>query len=183
MPRKITEVGLQFREKFGYTGKLTKEAMRKELWNEWCKLAMKKRWTTPEHKKELTERKEQRRIKNEERKEQRRIKNEERNKQRRLNGEQYHKYCKNIELVENFYEAQKDDFNGWILHHKLEQMFTASELMKMNIYYNCKPGELMFIRVSEHNSNRKLHYGCRIRDMSKCGRKKCEKMKIFSQNT
>ena len=51
MPRKITEVGLQFREKFGYTGKIAKEAMGKELWNEWCKLAMKKRRTTPEHKK------------------------------------------------------------------------------------------------------------------------------------
>ena len=164
MSRKITEVGLQFREKFGYTGKITRKAMGKELWNEWCKVAMKKRWNTPEHKKELTEIKEQR-------KEQRRIKNEERNKQRRLNGEQYHNYCKNIELVENFYEAQKDDFNGWILHHRLEQMFTSSELMEMGIYYNCKPGELMFIRVSEHNNNFKLHYGCRIRNMSKCGRK------------
>lgn len=165
MPRKITEVGLQFREKFGYTGKIAKEAMGKELWNEWCKLDMKKRWTTPEHKKELAKRKEQRIIETE----QRRI-------ERILNGEQYRHYCKNIELVENFYEAQKDAFKGWILHHKLEQMFTASELIKMNIYYNCKPGELMFIRVSEHNSNRKLHYGYRIRDMSKCGRMK-KKMK------
>ena len=175
MPRKITEVGLQFREKFSYTGKITRKAMGKELWNEWCKVAMNKRRTTPEHKKQLAERKLERRIKT-----------EQINKERRLNGEQYHKYCKNIELVENFYEAQKDDFNGWILHHKLEQMFTASELKEMGIYYKCKPGELMFIRVSEHNSNHKLHYGCRIRDMSKCGRnkKKCEKkMKIFSQNT
>lgn len=179
MSRKITEVGLQFREKFSYTGKITRKAMGKELWNEWCKLAMKKRWTTPEHKKQLAERKE-------ERKEERIIKTEQINKERRLNGYKYHNYCKNIELVENFYEAQKDDFNGWILHHKLEQMFTASELMEMGIYYNCKPGELMFIRVSEHNNNLKLHYGCRIRDMSKCGRKpksvkkKNEKMKIFS---
>lgn len=62
MSRKITEVGLQFREKFGYTGKLTKEAMGKELWNEWCKLAMNKRLTTPEHKKWLSERKEHRRL-------------------------------------------------------------------------------------------------------------------------
>ena len=29
----------------------------------------------------------------------------------------------------------------------------------------------MFIRVSEHNNNLKLHYGCRIRDMTKWGRK------------
>lgn len=100
MSRKITEVGLQFREKFSYTGKITRKAMGKELWNEWCKVAMKKRWTTPEHKKQLAERKEERRIKT-----------EQRNKERILNGEQYHKYCKNIELVENFYEAQKDGFN------------------------------------------------------------------------
>lgn len=165
MPRKITEVGLKFREKFGYTGKITRKAMGKELWNEWCKVAMNKRWTTPEHKKQLAERKEERRIKT-----------EQINKERRLNGYKYHKYCKNIELVENFYEAQKDDFNGWILHHKLEQMFTASELKEMGIYYNCKPGELMFIRVSYHNHNLKLHYGCRISYISRFGRhKKCEK--------
>ena len=31
MGRKITKTGLEFREKFGYTGKLTKECMGKEL--------------------------------------------------------------------------------------------------------------------------------------------------------
>ena len=162
MSRKITEVGLQFREKFGYYGKITRDAMGKELWNEWCKLAVKKRWTTLEHKKELAERKAKRDAEREHRKQ-----------QIYLNGKQYHKYCKNIELVENFYEAKKDAFKCWILlYHKLEQMFTAEELKIMGIYYDCKPGELMFIKVSEHNSNIRLHYVCRIRNKSKCGRRK-----------
>lgn len=165
MSRKMTEVGLQFREKFGYTGKITKEAMGKQLWNEWCKLAMKKRWTTPEHKKELEERKKKREAEREAERE--RIK-----QKRRICGKQYQHYCKNIEQVENFSEAQKDNFEGWILHHKLEQIFTANELKAMGIYFNCKPGELMFIKVSEHNNNIRLHYGCRIRDKSKCGRRK-----------
>lgn len=143
--------------------------MGKELWNEWCKLAVKKRWATPEHKKELAERKAKREAER-----------EKRNKERRINGEHYQHYCKNIKLVENFSEAQKDNFEGWILHHKLEQMFTAKELKAMGIYFNCKPGELMFIKVSEHNNSLRLHYGCRIRDKSKCGRrKKCKKNESF----
>lgn len=159
MPRKISDIGLKFREKFGYFRKLSKECMGKELWNEYCKLVMKERWKSPKHKKELAERKAKR--------EQIKVK---RDVERRLSGKQYQHYCKNIELVENFSEAKKDNFKGWILHHKLEQMFTAEELNAMGIYYDCKPGELMFIKASEHNNNLRLHYGCRIRDKSKCGR-------------
>lgn len=168
MSRKISEVGLQFKEKFSYTGKITKDAMGKELWNEWCKLYSKKRFASLEHKKELAKRKQKREAKRE-------AKREQKKQQRRLNGKQYYHYCKNIEQVENFFEAQKSNFNGWILHHKLEQMFTADELKTMNIYYNCKPGELIFIKASEHNNNFRLHYGCRIRNMSKNGRRKIKK--------
>ena len=106
MPRNCTKFGNDFRQKFNYTGKLTKECMGDKLWNEYYKMLMKERFSSS--------------------------------------------------------------------YHKLEQIFTANELMKMNIYYNCKPGELIFIRINEHNNNTKLHYGCRIRDKSRCGR--CKKI-------
>ena len=161
MPRNCTKFGNYFRQKFNYTGKLTKECMGDKLWNEYYKMLMKEHFSSSEHKQVIEERKRIRKIVREE------------NKKLELHsGKQYKKYCKNPELIENFYEAQKDNFEGWICHHKLEQIFTANELNKMNIYYNCKPGELIFIKINEHNNNTKLHYGCRIRDKSRCGRRK-----------
>lgn len=161
MPRKCTEFGKSFREKFNYTGKLTKERMGPELWNEYNKILSKNRMSSFEHKQDVINK---RIIRNNITKEKVKL--------RRLDGNQYKKYCKTPELIEGFYEAQKDNFENWILHHKLEQMFTADELKAMNIYYDCKPGELMFIKASEHNGNTKLHYGLRIRDKSKSGRPK-----------
>lgn len=160
MPRKISEFGKKFREKFSYYGKLTKECMGKELWNEYYKIWTKKFVTSSEHQTEIAERKIKRSIET--------IK---RRQQREKDGEQYFCYCRDIKEVENFYEAQKENFKGWVLHHKLEQMFTAYELQAMGIYFNCKPGELIFLKVSEHNNNLRLHFGCRIRYMSKNGRK------------
>ena len=153
MPRKITEVGLKFIEKFGYTGKLTKEAMGKELWNEWCKLAMKKRWTTPEHKKELDERKEQRIIK--------RI---ETLKQRKETGAYLKKYCDDYKSIENYEKALADNFKGWHCHHRLETHtsdgerievdIVSAELIALGMYYNRPAEELVLMKIKEH---RRLH--------------------------
>lgn len=159
MPRNCTKFGNDFRQKFNYTGKLTKECMGSKLWNEYYKMLMKERFSSSEHKQVIEERKEKRKAAREQKK-----------AKARFSGEQYKHYCQNYKDIENFYEAQKDNFKGWICHHKLEQIFTSNELVKMNIYYNCKPGELIFIRINDHNNNTKLHYGCRIRDKSKCGR-------------
>ena len=30
------------------------------------------------------------------------------------------------EMIENYYEAQKDDFNGWEIHHRLELRSTGA---------------------------------------------------------
>lgn len=165
MPKSCTKLGNDFRKKFNYYGKLTKDCMGPKLWNEYYKFLSKRKASSVEYKKEATERKIARKAAAEE-------KAKLREAMRRLNGEQYKKYCKTPELIENFYEAQKDNFKNWILHHKLEQMFTASELITMNIYYDCKPGELMFMKVNEHNGNARLHYGIRKRDKTKCGRHK-----------
>ena len=153
MPRKITEVGLQFREKFGYTGKIAKEAMGKELWNEWCKLAMKKRWTTPEHKKELAKIKEQRRIKH-----------IETLKQLKETGAYLKKYCDDYKNIENYYKAAADNFIGWQCHHRLETHtsdgerrlvdITAAELIALGMYYNRPANELILMKMKDH---RRLH--------------------------
>lgn len=70
-------------------------------------------------------------------------------------------YCKNYEEIENYQDAIADNTEMWVCHHKLENIFTRQELIDMGIYYNIKPGELMFIRRSEHRGNIKLHIGCR----------------------
>ena len=153
MPRKITEVGIQFREKFGYTGKITRKAMGKELWNEWCKFAMKKRLTTPEHKKQLAEIKEEKRIKH-----------IETIKQRKETGAYLKKYCDDYENIENYEAAKKDNFVGWQCHHRLQTWtsdgerrlvdISAAELQALGMYYNRQANELILMKIKDH---RRLH--------------------------
>ncbi len=50
MPRNCTKFGNDFRQKFNYTGKLTKECMGDKLWNEYCKMLMKERFSSSYHK-------------------------------------------------------------------------------------------------------------------------------------
>lgn len=63
MGRHLTDFGKRFREKFDYTGKLTKECMGKELWNEYFKMKSKECNASVKHKNDLEERKVKRRIK------------------------------------------------------------------------------------------------------------------------
>lgn len=80
------------------------------------------------------------------------------------------KYCKDFTKIENYDEAVTDTTEMWVCHHKLENIFTLQELVDMGIYYNIKPGELMFIRKSEHQGNAKLHIGCRRKNESQKGK-------------
>lgn len=70
------------------------------------------------------------------------------------------KICKEIEHVENYNQAEQDNFHGWILHHRLEltleneQAHTAEELIRLNMYYDRPYFELIFMKRSEHT---KLH--------------------------
>lgn len=153
MPRKITEVGIQFIEKFGYTGKITRKAMGKELLNEWCKFAMKKMLTTLEHKKQLAERKEEKRIKH-----------IETIKQRKETGAYLKKYCDDYENIENYEAAKKDNFVGWQCHHRLQTWtsdgekrlvdISAAELQALGMYYNRPANELILMKIKDH---RRLH--------------------------
>lgn len=74
----------------------------------------------------------------------------------------YKRYCKDIENVENFEKAKKDNFVGWCCHHRLQTWtsdgkrrdvdITAAELNALDMYYNRPASELIFLTSSEHAS-------------------------------
>ena len=68
-------------------------------------------------------------------------------------------YCDNIENVENYEAAKKDDFKGWQCHHRLELVATGGvcdvdrqDLIDWNIYFNRPADELIFLKANEHKS-------------------------------
>ena len=87
------------------------------------------------------------------------------------------RYCKDFTKIENYDEAVTDTTEMWVCHHKLENIFTMKDLIDMGIYYNIKPGELIFIRNSEHQGNVKLHIGCRIKNEAQKGKTLSEEHK------
>lgn len=154
MGRNKTETALKFIEKTGYTGKISKEAMGKELWNEYCKITVHNRWTKPEYV-----------MLKEERKAERRSKHIETLKQKKESGAYLSSYCKDdITKIENYELAKKDNFEGWCCHHRLETHtsdgerrlvdISAKELVALDMYY-CRPAEeLILMTTKEH---RRLH--------------------------
>src|SRR5574344_983409 len=69
-------------------------------------------------------------------------------------------YCINLEEVENYNLAKKDNFKGWDIHHRLETNnsdvnLSRKELIALDMYYNRPASELIFMTRSEHN---KLHH-------------------------
>ena len=75
------------------------------------------------------------------------------------------------EMIENYYEAQKDDFNGWEIHHRMELRSTGAvvdsskqELINWGLYYNRPANELIFLKKEEHV---KLHRGVHNNEKSR----------------
>lgn len=66
----------------------------------------------------------------------------------------YKCYCKDIENIENYDKALKDNFKGWEVHHRKEAEFSRKELIALGMYYNISSEELIFLTRAEHN---KLH--------------------------
>ena len=74
----------------------------------------------------------------------------------------YRHYCKDIENVENFEKAKKDNFKGWEVHHRLETHnsdgerrevnISRKELIALDMYYNRPAEELIFLTTKEHNA-------------------------------
>lgn len=77
----------------------------------------------------------------------------------------YAKYTSEIERVENYELALKDNFKGWNCHHRLETHnsdgerrlvdITRKELIALRMYYDRPPEELIFLTVFDHVS---LHH-------------------------
>ena len=166
MPRKITDFGKRFREKFGYNGKLTKECMGDELWNEYFKMKSKEYNASVKHKNELAERKAERRIKH--------ISTL---KHKKETGAYLEVYCNDYTNIENYEKALKDKFVGWCLHHRLETHtsdgerrlvdITAKELIALDMYYHRPASELILMKNIEH---RRLHL---------CGKPNARRKKCF----
>ena len=69
-----------------------------------------------------------------------------------------------ISLIENYELAKKDNYKGWILHHRLETNFsngeerpingsiTSEELKLLGNYYNVGADELIFMKTNEHRA-------------------------------
>ena len=68
--------------------------------------------------------------------------------------------CDNIECVENYEAAKKDNFKGWHCHHRLETHnsdgerrlvdITKKELIALGIYWHRPASELIFLTTLEH---------------------------------
>ena len=56
-------------------------------------------------------------------------------------------YCDNIENIENYEAAKKDDFKGWNCHHRLETHTSDGERRLVDITFK----ELIFLTASEHS--------------------------------
>ena len=97
-------------------------------------------------------------------------------------------YCSDIENVENYEAAKKDNFVGWRCHHRLETHtsdgerravdITVAELQALGMYWNRPASELIFLTKSEHQI---LHTkGKQGYWKGKTGPNKCKK---FSEET
>ena len=58
--------------------------------------------------------------------------------------------CTTPEKIENYEAAMSDTTNIWVCHHRLESDYTKSELIKLGLYYNRPPEELIFLTDIEH---------------------------------
>lgn len=65
--------------------------------------------------------------------------------------------CANPELIENYEEAVNDKTQVWDCHHRNEKYYTKKDLIKMGLYFDCPPCELIFLTHKEH---RQAHKYC-----------------------
>ena len=70
--------------------------------------------------------------------------------------------CEDISKIENYELAKKDNFKGWVIHHRLELVETGAavdstrqDLKDLGLYYNRPSEELIYLTKSEHQ---KLHH-------------------------
>lgn len=63
---------------------------------------------------------------------------------------------KKLEQIENYELAKADDFKGWVIHHRIELhpdcslRYSVESLIKLDLYYNRPPNELIWLKRNEH---------------------------------
>ena len=72
----------------------------------------------------------------------------------------FERYCKNYQDIENYEAANKCNFKGWEVHHRLETHnsdgerrlvdLTRDELLALGMYWHRPASELIFLTKSEH---------------------------------
>lgn len=77
-------------------------------------------------------------------------------------------YTDDFSKIENFQKAKADNFQNWVIHHRLEThdsdgniravFLTKAELIALDIYYNRPPEKLIYMTRAEH---------CRLHNISK----------------
>ena len=87
----------------------------------------------------------------------------------KMNKRCFEYYCDNLENVENYEKAEKDNFKGWHCHHRLETHnsdgerrlvnITRKELVALGVYWHRPASELIFLTTLEHN---RLHHRGKI---------------------
>ena len=65
--------------------------------------------------------------------------------------------CEDTSKIENYELAKRDNFKGWVIHHRLELVETGAvadstkqDLRARGIYYNRPAEELIYLTKSEH---------------------------------
>ena len=68
--------------------------------------------------------------------------------------------CEDISKIENYESAKKDNFKGWVIHHRLETHtsegerrlvdISREELKALGMYYDRPPEELIFMITRDH---------------------------------
>lgn len=70
--------------------------------------------------------------------------------------------------IENYDEASKADFKGFVLHHRLEEQgYTMKQLKEEGLYYNRPASELIFLTHKQHGG---IHKTIRERMSRICDR-------------
>ena len=66
-----------------------------------------------------------------------------------------HNLCSEpLDLIENYDKAIEDNFEGWVLHHRLEDKgFSMQELKEKRLYYRRPASELIYMTKEEHDEH------------------------------
>lgn len=89
-------------------------------------------------------------------------------------------YCKDYEKIENYGKAIADESQMWECHHRNEQYYIRKDLIKLGLYWDCPPCELIFLTESEH---KQIHTTCAGYEEYRRKMSEARKGKVLSEET